>query len=81
MDRRMKTVNTALTVSIYCQLLTLLVTDSGVGGRDFDLLTAVDCLRASIKMTLYGVNQLTRIKCDAAASQCTVDISCCCLEW
>ncbi len=32
-----------------------------------DFLTAVDCLRASIIMTIYELSQLTRVKRDAAA--------------
>ncbi len=63
----MGTVNTALILFINCQLLTLLVTDPWVGGWDFDFLTVVDCLKASIVMTICGVNQLTRARRDAAA--------------
>ncbi len=39
-----------------------------MGGWDFYFLTAVDCLRASIVMTLDSVNQLTRSERDARRS-------------
>ncbi len=38
-----------------------------MGTVNFDFLTVVDCLRVSIVMTICGVNQLTRVRRDAAA--------------
>jgi len=46
----------------------LFMTDSVGGWAGISIfLTVVDCLRAGIVMTLDRVNQLTRVKRDAAA--------------